>query len=167
MGSVTTQSVLLVLGVYAALFVAFLTYLKAIPPGEGKTFLVIGAAWGGSVFVMNWLLHLMGLMSFLPWVNNLLHSFVWIGFCLTWLYLGVRNDQPMLLQCWAFFVFSLVVKVAEHRLFGTWEHDHFFHVFRGQAAYVLGWSVLDGTYPLISKYGLRLVGRSVDGLVVT
>jgi hypothetical protein len=167
MGSVTPHSILIVLGVYGMLFVVFLTYLRAVPPGEGKTFLVLGAAWGGTVFVANYLLHLAGLMSFLPWVNNALHTFVWIGLCLSWLYLGIRNDQPLFLQCWAFFAFSLIVKVAEHLAFGTWEHPHFFHVLEGQAAYVIGWSVLDGTYPIISRFGLRLLGKSVDGLVVT
>ena len=27
-------------------------------------------------------------MSFLPWINNFMHTFLWIGMCLTWIYLG-------------------------------------------------------------------------------
>ena len=36
-------------------------------------------------------------MSFLPWLTNFMHTFVWIGVCLSYLYLGVgehREDAP-------------------------------------------------------------------------
>ena len=62
--------------------------------------------------------------------------------------------------------FSLAVKVVEHAVFGTWDHGHFFHVFKGNAAYIIGWSVADGLYPPITFYGLRIVSRFVRGLVV-
>jgi len=75
------------------------------------------------------------------------------------LYLGVGRTQPMWAQFVMFATLSLVVKVAERILFGTWELDHFFHVFHGNVAYVLGWSLADGLYPPITYYGLKLVGR--------
>ena len=80
--------------------------------------------------------------------------------------LAVREDQPMVIQCIAFATFSLIVKYAEQLLFGTWELDHFFHVFHGNVAYVLGWSLADALYPPITFYGLRLLGRWVPGLIV-
>ena len=119
-----------------------------------------------SVFIGNYLLYRAGVMSFLPWLANFLHTFLWIGGCLSYLYLAVREDQPMVIQCIAFATFSLIVKYAEQLLFGTWELDHFFHVFHGNVAYVLGWSLADALYPPITFYGLRLLGRWVPGLIV-
>ena len=64
-----------------------------------------------------------------------------------------------------FATFSLIVKYAEQLLFGTWEHGHFFHVLRGNFAYVVGWSLADGLYPPLTFYGLRLISRWVPGLI--
>ena len=65
---------------YAALFVVIRTTKKQIEPVERRTFLAIGLAWAVTVFVANYLLYKVGLMSFLPWVNNFAHTFLWIGF---------------------------------------------------------------------------------------
>jgi hypothetical protein len=165
--TVTPDRVLALLLLYAALFVVIRTHEPRIPASERKTALVIGGAWAVSTFVANYLLYRAGLMSFLPWLNNVLHTFVWIGVCLTFLYLGVRARQPLWVQIVMFATFSLVVKYAEQLLFGTWDHPHFFHVFEGNVAYVLGWSLADGLYPPITLYGLRLMARFVSGLVVT
>lgn len=165
MYDVTPVKVLGVLGFYAALFVLMWMHKRGIEPKETRTFLVIGGAWAVGVFIANILLHRVGVMSPLPLVNNFLHTFVWIGFCLTWLYLGVREDHALAVQFIAFATFSLIVKYAEQRLFGTWDHAHFFHVFRGNFAYVLGWSLADGLYPFITLFGLRLVARRVPGLI--
>ena len=165
--TVTPVRVLALLLLYAAVF----TIIRAIKPRlrreEVPTFAVVAAVWAVSVFVANYLLYRAGVMSFLPWVNNFMHTFLWIGICLSWLYLGVRDTQPMALQFVIFATFSLVVKVAEQTLFGTWEHPHFFHVFDGNAAYVLGWSLADGLYPPITYLGLRLVGSRIPILRVT
>jgi hypothetical protein len=151
---------------YSALFVIIHMYRDRIDRSETKTFLVIGGAWAVVVFLGNYLLYRAGLMSFLPWTNNFLHTFIWIGFCLTWLYLGVREGHALLVQCIAFATFSLVVKYAEQMAFGTWDYGHFFHVFRGNFAYVLGWSLADGLYPPLTLVGLRILGRWVPGLIV-
>lgn len=164
--TVTPGRVAALLLFYAALFVVFRAYKKRLEPWERKTYLVVALAWAGSVFVANYLLHLAGLMSFLPWTNNFLHTFVWIGGGLAWLYLGVRDREPLAVQIVLFATFSLIVKVFEQVLLGTWEHPHFFHVFEGNAAYVLGWSLADGLYPVLTLFGLRLLKRRVSGLVV-
>jgi hypothetical protein len=158
-----------VLGVllfYAAIFLIILRYKPRIEPEERPTFIAVGAVWAGSVFLANYLLYLAGAMSFLPWVNNFLHTFVWIGFCLTWLWLGIREDEPLWAQCVVFAFLSLIVKYCEQLLLGTWEQDNFFGL-EGNGAYVLGWSLLDGTYPILTMVGVRLAARRVPGLIAT
>lgn len=164
MYTITPGRVLALLLLYAGLFTIVRAIRPGIDRGEVRTFLVIAVGWSVSVFVANWLLYRAGLMSFLPWVNNFLHSFVWIGLVLAFLYLAVRRTQPMWAQFVIFATFSLIVKVAEQILFGTWEHEHFFHVFQGNLAYVLGWSLADGLYPVITLVGLRLLDRRIPGL---
>ena len=158
MVTITPGRVAAVLLVYAGLFTLIRALKPRIEPGERDTALLIGGCWAAGVFIANYVLYRAGVMSFLPWVNNFLHTFVWIGGCLTFLYLGVRH-RPMWEQFVMFAMLSLVVKVAERMLFGTWELEHFFHFFRGNVAYVLGWSLADGLYPPITFFGLKLLGR--------
>lgn len=165
MYDVTPSRILGLLCFYAALFVFIRMHKDAIESKETRTFLVIGGAWAVSVFFANIVLYRAGVMSPLPLINNFLHTFVWIGFCLTWLYLGVREDHSLAVQFIAFATFSMIVKYAEQLVFGTWDHPHFFHVFRGNFAYVLGWSLADGLYPLLTLVGLRLLARRVPGLI--
>lgn len=152
---------------YAALFVTVWIYRPYLPREERKTAIVIAAVWAPSVFAANYLLFRAGVMSFLPWLNNFGHTFLWIGICLTWLYLAIRRTTPLWAQFVAFAAFSLVVKYAEQLLLGTWEHGHFFRVFQGNFAYVLGWSLADGLYPILTLIGLRLLSPVVRGLEVT
>jgi hypothetical protein len=167
MYQVTPLRILAVLALYAAIYVVIRAIARnGTAPAERKTALVIGLSWAVCVFIANYLLYLAGFMSFLPWPNNFLHTFIWIGLCLTPLYLGVREDLPMAQQFVLFATFSLVVKYGEQKLFGTWDLNHFFHIFRGNAAYVLGWSLADGLYPALTMYGLRLVARWIPGLIV-
>lgn len=164
MYTVTPGRVAALLAFYAALF-AIIRVIKArIDPDERRTALVIGGTWAVSVFIANYLLYRVGLMSFLPWVNNFMHTFLWIGICLTYLYLGVRERQPMVVQLIMFATFSLIVKYAEQLLFGTWDHPNFLGIFHGNTAYVLGWSLADGLYPILTKYGLRMLAGFIPGV---
>jgi hypothetical protein len=72
----------------------------------------------------------------------------------------------MLTQFTLFATFSLIVKYAERLLFGTWDQPSFLGIIPGNTAYILGWSLADGLYPPLTKYGLRLLARFVPGLVV-
>lgn len=165
---ITALRVLGVLAFYAGCFVVIRIARKRIDPVERRTFLAIGGVWAVSVFVANYLLYKAGVMSFLPWVNNFMHTFIWIGFCLTWLYLGVRETEKLWVQCVIFGFFSLIVKYAEQKLFGTWEHDHFFfHSLHGNGVYVLGWSLADATYPVLTLVVLRAVAKRIPGLIPT
>jgi hypothetical protein len=165
MHTVTIGRILAALLLYGALLIVARTYNWRAARAERRTAQVVGASWAIATFVMNYLLFLAGVMSFMPWVTNFLHTFVWIGGVLTVLYMGVRRSQPLWVQMVLFAVFSLVVKVAEQILFGTWEHPHFFQVFQGNTAYVLGWSLADGLYPPITLFGLRFLARRASGLV--
>ena len=166
---ITRSSVIGILLFYGALFVVIRSRKRWIEREERKTFRLIALAWAIPVLVANILLWKTGQMSCLPLENNFLHSFVWIGGCLSWLYLAIREQVPIVTQCVIFATFSLVVKVFEQQLFGTWDHGFFFFelgFLNSNAAYVIGWSLADGLYPLLTLYGLRLLGRRMDGLVV-
>lgn len=165
MYTVTPVRLAALLAFYIALFVVIRLIKPSIEPDERRTAIVVGGMWAVSVFIANYVLFRLGVMSFLPWANNFMHTFVWIGACLTFLYLGVRERHTMLTQFIVFATFSLIVKYAEQLLFGTWDHPNFLGLFRGNTAYVLGWSLADGLYPVLTKYGLRLLARFVPGLV--
>ena len=167
MYEVTAPRVLVVLAFYPALLMVIRLVKPRIEPFERRTFVAIGLGWAVPVFVANYLLYQAGLMSYLPWVTNFMHSFLWIGICLTWLYLGVREDQPMAVQVLLFTTFSIIVKYAEQLAFGTWDLDHFFGVFEGNFAYVLGWSLADGTYPVVTLFALLLAATRIPRLAVT
>ncbi|MGC1851353.1 MAG: hypothetical protein WA687_02805 [Solirubrobacterales bacterium] len=167
MYDVTPLRVLAILLFYAALLTIIRLTKPRIEPEERRTFFAIGLAWAVPVFLANYGLYKAGLMSYLPWVTNFMHTFIWIGVCLTFLYLGVRASHSLLTQIIVFTTFSLIVKYAEQIVFGTWDLDHFFHVFDGNGAYVLGWSLADGMYPLLTLYGLRLASRWIPGLIAT
>jgi len=164
MSGLGTTATLAVLGLYGALHLVSRTWKPTLDRDEVPTFLALALVWGIPVFVGNYLLYLAGVMSFLPWANNFLHAVVWIGGCLSFMYLGLRETQPLWLQMVVFATFSLIVKYFEQWLLGTWEHSHFFWVFRGNFAYVLGWSLLDGLYPPLSRFALRAMGRVLPGL---
>ena len=159
--------VLGVLGFYAVIFLVVQRRFKPkLEAEERRTFLLIWAAAGTVAFAANYLLFLAGQMSFLPWVNNFVHTFIWIGFVLGWLYLGMREDEPMWFQFLLFAYLSLIVKVCEQILFGTWEKDEvFFGVLQGNGAYICFWSTFDGLVPLMLLWGLRVASRRVSGLM--
>lgn len=113
----------------------------------------------------NYFGHLSGLMSFLPWLNNIIHSFIWIGLCLSWLYYCCRH-RPIWEQALFFSFTSFLVKIMENKLLGTWEMDHFL-IFRGEYAYIIAMSLIDGVYPVVSRWFLKLASKNSNwGVVV-
>lgn len=137
---------------------------RTVEPSFRRTFVALFFGWGIGTFVGNYLLFRIGVMSFLPWLNNALHTFVWIGLCLGFLYAGAHR-RPLGEQFLLFAIFSFLVKAAENAILGTWEHPDFFGI-PGNTAYIIGWSLLDGLYPLLSLAGLKLLSNFVSGLVV-
>jgi len=137
---------------------------RTIPQEFRRTYITLFFGWAIGVFFGNWLFYKLGFMSFLPWLNNFCHTFIWIGLCLGFLYAEARR-RPFIEQFALFAIFSFIVKWAEHSVLGTWELDNFFGI-QGNMAYIVGWSLMDGLYPVISVGGLRIVSRWIDGLVV-
>ena len=154
----------LLLGVYAALFLVMRQTQPSLELRFRRSYWILFFSWGVGTFVANYLLYLAGYMSFLPWVNNFLHTFVWIGGCLGFLF-STTYRKPMLEQFALFAIYSFIVKWAESALLGTWEHPHFFGI-QGNIAYITGWSLMDGFYPVLSYYGLKLIGRFDPAVVV-
>ncbi|MBM2840857.1 MAG: hypothetical protein HW412_1385 [Bacteroidetes bacterium] len=153
-----------VLVLYAVLFVVMRHANPVVELNFRKTYWILYFGWAVGVFIGNYVFFRLGYMSFLPWINNLLHTFIWIGFCLTFLYAGCYR-KPFWEQFILFTIFSLVVKAFERNLLGTWELDHFYWI-QGNNAYIIGWSLMDGLYPIISKVGLRFIARFTSGVVV-
>jgi len=159
----TPGDYLLLLLFYAALVVVMRYGNDRVEPSFRRTYWVLAVGWGVGTFVGNYVFYRFGWMSFLPWVNNFMHTAVWIGLCMGFLYAGAHK-RPWLEQFLLFAIFSFLVKAAEHQILGTWELDHFFSL-KGNAAYLLGWSILDGLYPAVSSIGLRILRRFIPGLI--
>jgi len=155
---------ILVLLVYTAMVVLMRYAHPRVELNFRRTYWILCIAWGLGVFIGNYLFYLIRILSFLPWLNNALHAFVWIGLCLSFLYAG-RYKKPIWEQCLLFIIFSFLVKVGEHWILGTWDLPYFFFI-KGNLAYLIGWSVLDGLYPYVSMVGLKWVSRFVQGVIV-
>ncbi|HEX6558708.1 MAG TPA: hypothetical protein VF021_04580 [Longimicrobiales bacterium] len=158
----------LVLIVYGMLFVLMRHANRRIELSFRAAFSYLLVGWSIGTFVANYLLFRAGVMSFLPWLNNFFHTFIWIGLCLGFLYAGAYR-KPFIEQFALFAIYSLIVKIAEHAVLGTWQHNNFFGI-PGNTAYIIGWSLMDGLYPLVSMIGLRLVAhvdRAVQPAIAT
>src|SRR5690242_12051876 len=153
-----------ILLIYAALVVVMKQGHPGVLPESRKTYVILYFTFAIVGFVANYLLYLAGVMSFLPWLNNIIHTFVWLGVCLGFLYIGVYR-RPLWEQLVMFTVFSFVIKLAEHQVLWTWEMDHFFFV-PGNLAYMLGWSLVDGLIPIGSAIWLKVLSKYIPGLLV-
>jgi hypothetical protein len=154
----------LVLITYAALFIVMRYANRRIELNFRKTFLILFWGWSVGVFIGNYIFYMIGIMSFLPWLNNFIHTFIWIGLCLGFLFAGCYQ-KPLWEQFLLFSIFSFIVKAAERYFLGTWELPYFFFI-DGNTAYIIGWSLMDGLYPFISMIGLKIVSRFTRGVLV-
>lgn len=159
-----------ILGILVLYLILFLTIRGfrngGITKAERKTYWLIGMLWAVGVFAGNFIFFKIGIMSFTPWLLNFLHTFIWIGLVLSYLYITTRMNTPMWRQILYFIVFSFIVKYTEKIIFNGWDHDHFLWIFKGNFAYILGWSIMDGLYQIITKIALRIMGRRISGLVM-
>jgi len=161
----TPGRIALILLFYAALFVVISISGRTLTKDERKTFLLLCGAGFSIAFITNFLLFKIGAMTFLPWINNFLHSFFWIGLGFPWLYFATRGRSPLVVFI-TFTTLSLVVKYIEQLLFGTWDGPNFLHIIPGNLGYILGWSLVDGCLPFVMSIGLKLLSRFVPGLLV-
>ncbi|MFY9558336.1 MAG: hypothetical protein WAV20_03150 [Blastocatellia bacterium] len=155
---------LALLAVYGALFIVMRYANPRVELNFRRTFWILFAGWGLGVFIGNYVFYRIGIMSFLPWLNNFFHTFIWIGLCLSFLYAGTYK-KTLVEQFALFAIFSFIVKWAEREILGTWELDHFFFI-QGNLAYILGWSLMDGLYPVLSRIGLRIISKYAGGVVL-
>ena len=159
------MKVLIILFLYIFVFIVAWYDKRKLDASERKTFWLLYFFWSPVIFIANYVGYLLGLFSFLPWwPNNFLHTFVWIGVCLTYLFLSLYKEH-MVVQFMAFSLFSLVVRYAEFKIFGVWELDHFLHVFKGNDAYIIGWSFIDGLYSIVTFLVLKILSKWVKGLI--
>ena len=141
---------LLVMMVYLQMFLLIRYPKPVVELNYRGTFKFLALLWIFLMFTGNYLFFMLGVMSFLPWLNNLIHSFLWIGVCLTWLYY-CSNQRPAWEQFIHFSFTSFVVKMAEHQLLGSWSRDSYLGIDH-PLAYLIAMSLVDGFYPLISKF---------------
>lgn len=120
--------------------------------------------WSLAMFIGNYVFYLLGVMSFLPWFNNFIHSFGWVGLCLGFLYAGSYKEEWWE-QFLLFAVFSFIVKIFENLILGTWNMDRFL-IFEGKYAYIVAMSLVDGFYPLISRFILKLGSKFINGIYI-
>src|SRR5687768_17271113 len=134
----------LVLLIYGLMYL-FIRYPK--PKMElnfRANFIFLLALWAFLMFTGNYLFYRLGVMSFLPWLNNLIHSGIWVGFCLGWLYY-CTHERPWWEQFIFFSFTSFIVKMAENSLLGTWHLDSYLGI-NNPYAYLVAMSIVDGFY---------------------
>jgi hypothetical protein len=161
----TLLDYLLVLVIYGLMYL-FIRYPKpTLELNYHSNFLFLALFWGGLMFIGNYLGYRLGIMAFLPWLDNFIHSFIWVGLCLTWLYY-CTHERPMWEQ-FIFFAFaSFIVKIAEKMLIGTWSMDSYLGI-KNPYAYIIAMSLIDGFYPVLSNVILKALGkRSTFGVYV-
>jgi hypothetical protein len=150
-------SYLIVLLIYLLMFL-FIKYPKPVVELNYRgNFLFLAIAWALLMFSGNYLFYRLGVMSFLPWLNNFIHCFLWIGICLTWLYYS-SHDRPLWELFLHFSFTSFIIKIAERQILGSWSMDSFLGI-DNPYAYVIAMSLVDGFYPIISKWMLNLFGK--------
>src|SRR5580765_8815097 len=90
----TLMSYALVLLIYFLMFL-FIRYPKPVVELNYRgNFKFLAIVWAIMMFTGNYLFYRLGIMSFLPWLNDFIHSFLWIGICLTWLYYS-SHHRPL------------------------------------------------------------------------
>jgi hypothetical protein len=149
---------------YGSLFLVMRYANDTVDLNFRKTYWVLYIGWSFAMFGGNYFFYSVNLMSFLPWFNDFIHSFIWIGFCLGFLYAGCYK-RPMVEQMFLCAFFSFIVKMTENQVLGTWEKSDFLF-FHGSFPYIVSMSLVDGLYPVLSKLGLKVLSKYIDGLVV-
>ncbi|HEV7330877.1 MAG TPA: hypothetical protein VGN63_07560 [Flavisolibacter sp.] len=156
---------LLVLAVYGLMFLLIRFSKPKLELNYRANFFFLFGLWAFLMFTGNYLFYRLGVMAFLPWMNNLVHSVIWVGVCLSWLYY-CTHERPLWEQFILFAFTSFIVKMAEYMLLGTWNLDRYFGI-ESPYAYIFAMSIVDGFYPIISRWVIRAMAkRSTFGVYV-
>lgn len=148
---------LLVLAIYGFMFLLIRFSKPKLELNYRANFFFLFGLWAFLMFTGNYLFYRLGVMAFLPWMNNLLHSVIWVGVCLGWLYYCTQ-ERPLWEQVLLFAFTSFLVKMAEYMLLGTWNLDRYLGI-ESPYAYIIAMSVVDGFYPIISRWVLKAMAR--------
>ncbi|MFI5156221.1 MAG: hypothetical protein ACHQEM_08545 [Chitinophagales bacterium] len=153
---------LLVLLIYLLVFLLIRYPRRIIELNERSSFLLLFLSWSVFIFVGNYIGYLLGAMSFLPWLNNLIHSFGWVGIGLTWLYFSSR-ELPWYYRFFLSAMYSFIIKFMENDILGSWQFDPYL-MFNGKWAYIIIMSAVDGFYPVLSDLLLRSVHKKFPSI---
>jgi len=145
---------LAVLLIYGLMWLLIRYPKPAIELNFQNSYLLLVLFWGPLMFIGNYLGYLSGVMSFLPWLNNFTHSFIWVGLGLGWLYYCTK-EQSMITQIIFASWTSFIVKIFEHLILGTWSMPVFLGI-HWPYAYIIAMSLLDGLYPVLSLVLLKV-----------
>ncbi len=149
---------LLVLLIYGFFFLLIRYPKPTIELNYRGNFLFLAIVWFILMFTGNYLFHLLGVMVFLPWLNNFIHCSLWISVCLTWLYY-TSHHRPLWEQFIHFAFTSFVVKMAESQLLGSWSKESYLGIDH-PLAYLITMSAVDGFYPILSKWFLQWASKA-------
>ena len=148
---------LLVLLIYGLMFLLIRFSKSKLELNYRANFFFLFGLWAFLMFTGNYLFYRLGVMAFLPWMNNLMHSVIWVGACLGWLYY-CTHERPLWEQFLLFAFTSFIVKMAEYMLLGTWSKDRYLGI-ESPYAYIIVMSLVDGFYPIISRWVLNALAR--------
>ena len=148
---------ILVILIYAFMYLLIRYPKPHLELNYKANFLVLYLFWSILMFVGNYLFYLPGFMAYLPWLNNLLHSFIWVGFCLGWLFYTTQ-ERPVLEQVALFAFTSFIIKMSEYMILGTWNKPGYLGI-ESPYAYIIAMSIVDGCYPLISRWLISTLSK--------
>ncbi|HXB93382.1 MAG TPA: hypothetical protein VNU72_13885 [Puia sp.] len=152
----------MVLLIYGLIFLLVWYPKNTIELNSRSSFLLLYFFWSIFIFAGNYVGFLLGVMSFLPWLDNFIHSFIWVGFMLTWLYFSTRG-LPWYYRCFLAGMYSFIIKYAEHTIIATWSFDPYFF-FTGPYAYIIIMALVDCLYPPISDLLLTQVNKKFPSI---
>jgi hypothetical protein len=155
--SCTLSDYLLVLFIYLLVFLLVWYPKRTVELNSRSSFLVLYLFWSVAMFAGNYIGYLLGFMAFLPWLDNFMHSFLWVGFALAWLYFS-STGLPWYYRFFLAGMFSFLIKFSENFILGTWAFDPYFF-FTGKYAYIIIMALVDGFYPLASDILLRQLNK--------
>ena len=154
---VSILSYLLVLIVYWCMFLVIRYPRPALELNYRGTFYFLAIVWAVAMFSGNYLFYRLGVMAYLPWFNNFIHSFIWIGICLTWLYYTTR-ERPIVERFILFAFTSFIIKATEYKLLGSWAKESYLGI-NNRYAYIIIMSLVDGFYPIISVLLIKALSK--------
>ena len=154
---------LLVLLIYGLMFLLIRYPKPKLELNYKANYFFLFGLWAFLMFTGNYLFYRLGVMSFLPWLNNAIHSIVWVGACLGWLYY-CTHERPLWEQFVLFAFTSFIIKMTEYYILGTWSRESYLGI-QSPFTYIIAMSLVDGFYPVISRWVINaLAKRSTFGV---